>query len=122
MTSHGDDTQPSAIDRAKDWVLADRVHLFATGAGAAALLMVISLVIPSPVVSTAAAGGFAVLAIVSGLLTAATWWAGRNGVTDSTDLWDSAPADTAEVEDLFSGFSSFSEDGSQRPPSSTPQR
>lgn len=115
MTSPGDHTHLSALDRAKAWVLADRVHVFATGAGAAAVLMVISLVFPSPVVSTVAAGGFAVLTIVFGLLAGATWWAGRTGATDNSDLWDSAPQDNAAVEDLFSGFSSFTEDGAPSP-------
>lgn len=121
MTSHGDAGRPSVIDQAKEWVLADRVHLFAAGAGAASVLMVASLIIPSAVVSTMAAGGFAVLAILFGLLTGATWWAGRNGATDSADLWDSAPEDTAEVDDLFTGFTSFTEDGAAPGPRATPR-
>lgn len=111
MASHGDDVRPSFIDQARTWVLADRVHLFATGAGAAAVLMIASLIIPSAVVSTVAAGGFAVLTILFGLLAGATWWAQRAGATDSADLWDSAPADTAQVDDLFTGFTSFTADG-----------
>ncbi len=96
--------------------MASRIRVFGTGAGVSFVLLVVALLIPNPVVSTAAAGGFAVLGIVFALLTAATWWAGRTGATDSTDLWDSAPADTAEIEDLFTGFASFSEDGAQHPP------
>lgn len=89
-----------------------RIRVFGSGAATAFGLMLLSLLIPSPVTQVLFAGGFAVLAILFGLLAAATWFADRKGATDSTDLWDSAPEDTAGVTDLFTGFSGFTEDGS----------
>ena len=97
--------------QARDWVTTSRVRVFGTGAATALVLMLICLLVPSPVAQVLLAGVFAVLAIVFGLLASATWFAERSGTTDSTDLWDTAPDDTAGVTDLFSGFSGFTEDG-----------
>lgn len=111
MQNKGDAVQRSVHD-AGEWVGASRIRVFGTGAAIAALAMVVCRLLPSVVLSVLLAGVFAVLAIVFGLLAGATWWAERNGNTDSKDLWDTAPADTAGVDDLFTGFSGFTEDGS----------
>lgn len=105
----------TTVQQAREWVTTSRIRVFGTGAATAFVLMLLSLLVPSPLTQVIFAGGFAVLAIVFGLLGAATWFAERNGTTDSSDLWDSAPVDNAEVEDLFTGFTSFTEDGSPAP-------
>lgn len=99
----------------REWVAADRIRLFGSAAGAAVVLMVICLLVPHWIFSVLLAGALAVIAAVLGLLAVGTWWAARRGaVSDTTDLWDSAREDTATVDDLFDGFSGFTEDG--RPP------
>ncbi len=117
--SRTDSSPPSSVattaQQAREWVTTSRIRVFGTGAATAFVLMVLSLLVPSPLTQVIFAGGFAVLAIVFGLLAGATWFAERNGTTDSTDLWDSAPVDNAEIEDLFTGFTSFTEDGSPAP-------
>lgn len=105
----------TTVQQAREWVTTSRIRVFGTGAATAFVLMLLSLLVPSPLTQVIFAGGFAVLAIVFGLLAGATWFAERNGTTDSTDLWDSAPVDNAEIEDLFTGFTSFTEDGSPAP-------
>lgn len=114
MQNKGEVVQKSVHD-AGEWVGASRIRVFGTGAAIAAIAMVFCRLLPSVVFSVLLAGVFAVLAVVFGLLAGATWWAERNGTTDSKDLWDSAPADTAGVDDLFTGFSGFTEDGSAPP-------
>ncbi len=111
MQNKGEAVQKSVHD-AGEWVGASRIRVFGTAAAIAAFAMVFCRLLPGVVFSVLASGVFAVLAIVFALLAGATWWAERNGTTDSTDLWDTAPADTAGVDDLFTGFSGFTEDGS----------
>ncbi len=99
----------SAWDRGKEWVLVSRIRVFGSAAAAAAVLMVFSLLIPSPAVSLFFTGLYAALTIILALLAGMTWWADRTGRTDGSDLWDAGPDDTAAPTELFEGFG-FRED------------
>lgn len=99
-----------AGDRAREWVLVSRVRVFGAAAGATALLLLVSVAVPSTAVSLFFAGLLAAVTMILALLALATWWADRTGRTDSADLWDAGPPDTAHAEDLLDGFG-FTEDG-----------
>ncbi len=107
-------TAPSALDRAKDWVLSSRVRVLGTSAGGAALLMLISLTIPSTAISLFFAALLAALTVILALLAVMTWWADRMGRTDSADLWDAGPPDTAQADELFEGFGFTQDDQARR--------
>lgn len=99
-----------AVDRAREWVLVSRVRVFGTAAGATALLLLVSVVLPSTALSLFFAGLLAAVTMILALLALATWWADRTGRTNSADLWDAGPPDTAHAEELLDGFG-FTEDG-----------
>lgn len=114
-SSRPDDNSTAAAlrqagDRTREWVLVSRVRVFGAAAGATALLLLLSVVVPSTAVSLFFAGLLAAVTMILALLALATWWADRTGRTDSADLWDAGPPDTAHAEDLLDGFG-FTEDG-----------
>lgn len=104
---------PTALDRAKDWILTSRVRVLGTCAALTALLMLVSIVIPSTAISLFLAALLAALTVILTLLALMTWWADRAGRTDSADLWDAGPPDTAHADELLEGFG-FTEDGHPR--------
>lgn len=106
-----------AVGDVRHWVGTDRIRLFGSAAGAAFVLMIICLLLPHWIFSVLFAGMLAIIAAVLGVLAVGTWFAARRGgVSDTTDLWDSAGPDTATVDDLFTGFSGFTEDGRRSTP------
>lgn len=108
------DAAAQAVEQAVEWVETDRIRLFGTGAAISAVLMLICLLLPMGLLSLVAGGVLAMFAAILGLLALGTWVAAKNGraASDPTDLWDRDEADVETADDLFTGFSGFTEDGS----------
>lgn len=111
------DAASQAVEHAVEWVETDRIRLFGTGAAISAVLMLICLFLPLGLLSLVAGGVLAMLAALLALLALGTWLAAKNGraASDPKDLWDRDQADVEKADELFTGFSGFTEDGSFPP-------
>lgn len=92
------------------WLTADRLRIFAVSTVAALIGTALCILVPHWFFSGVLSIILAFAAATLGFLTITTWWASREGLTDRSSVWDTAPDRGVGLADVLPGFQAIREE------------